>query len=113
MLDGQLEQREIEIEGDSADILSNTVQLMNVMAKAYAEEVPVTVTADRALADARAAAELGRLALVSIAETPREITPASLEPGWSELSTTDQEVQDEPGVLLDRAHHRIKCNLRV
>lgn len=40
-------QREIEIEGDSADILSNTVQLMNVMAKAYAEEVPVTVTADR------------------------------------------------------------------
>ena len=40
-------QREIEIEGDSADILSNTVQLINVMAKAYAEEVPVTVTADR------------------------------------------------------------------
>jgi LPS export ABC transporter protein LptC len=40
-------QREIEIEGDSADILSNDVKLMNVMAKAYAEEVPVTVTADR------------------------------------------------------------------
>lgn len=40
-------QREIEIEGDSADILSSTVQLINVMAKAYAEEVPVTVTADR------------------------------------------------------------------
>ena len=40
-------QKEIEIEGDSADILTNTVQLMNVMAKAYAEEVPVTVTADR------------------------------------------------------------------
>lgn len=39
-------QREIEIEGDSADILSNNVKLMNVMAKAYAEEVPVTVTAD-------------------------------------------------------------------
>ncbi|HNX68007.1 MAG TPA: LPS export ABC transporter periplasmic protein LptC [Candidatus Omnitrophota bacterium] len=40
-------QKEIEIEGDSADILTNTVQLMNVMAKAYAEEVPVTVTADK------------------------------------------------------------------
>lgn len=40
-------QKEIEIEGDSADILSNTVQLMNVMAKAYAEEQPVTVTADK------------------------------------------------------------------
>ncbi|HOW58480.1 MAG TPA: LPS export ABC transporter periplasmic protein LptC [Candidatus Omnitrophota bacterium] len=40
-------QKEIEIEGDSADILSNDVKLMNVMAKAYAEEKPVTVTADR------------------------------------------------------------------
>jgi len=39
-------QKEIEIEGDSADIMAETVQLMNVMAKAYAEEVPVTVTAD-------------------------------------------------------------------
>ncbi len=44
-------QKEIEIEGDSADILANTVQLMNVMAKAYAEEVPVTVTADRGAYD--------------------------------------------------------------
>lgn len=44
-------QREIEIEGDSADILSDNVQLMNVMAKAYAEEVPVTVTADRGAYD--------------------------------------------------------------
>ena len=40
-------QRQMEIEGDSADILSDNVKLMNVMAKAYAEEVPVTVTADR------------------------------------------------------------------
>ncbi len=40
-------QRQLEIEGDSADILSDNVKLMNVMAKAYAEEVPVTVTADR------------------------------------------------------------------
>ncbi len=40
-------QKEIEIEGDSADIMADTVHLMNVMAKAYAEEVPVTVTADK------------------------------------------------------------------
>ncbi|MBI3306409.1 MAG: LPS export ABC transporter periplasmic protein LptC [Candidatus Omnitrophica bacterium] len=39
--------KEIEIEGDSADILTQTVDLMNVVAKAYAEEVPVTITADR------------------------------------------------------------------
>ncbi len=42
----QTGEKEIEIEGDSADILSRTVQLMNVVAKAYAEEVPVTITAD-------------------------------------------------------------------
>lgn len=40
-------EKEIEIEGESADILSQTVSLLNVMAKAYAEEVPVTITSDR------------------------------------------------------------------
>ncbi len=39
-------EKEIEIEGDSANILSKTVNLMNVVAKAYAEETPVTITAD-------------------------------------------------------------------
>jgi len=39
--------KEIEIEGDSANILAETVDLLNVVAKAYAEETPVTITADR------------------------------------------------------------------
>lgn len=39
-------QKELEIEGDSADILSKNVELINVIAKAYAEESPVTITAD-------------------------------------------------------------------
>ncbi len=39
-------EKEIEIEGDSADLLAKTVDLMNVVAKAYAEETPVTITAD-------------------------------------------------------------------
>lgn len=39
-------EKEIEIEGDSANILTQTVLLMNVVAKAYAEETPVTITAD-------------------------------------------------------------------
>ncbi|MDP3921594.1 MAG: LPS export ABC transporter periplasmic protein LptC [Candidatus Omnitrophota bacterium] len=39
--------KEIEIEGDSADIFAKTVDLMNVVAKAYAEEMPVTLTSDR------------------------------------------------------------------
>lgn len=40
-------QKELEIEGDSADILTQNVELMNVIAKAYAEESPVTITADQ------------------------------------------------------------------
>ncbi len=40
-------EKEIEIEGDSANILAQTVNLINVVAKAYAEETPVTITADR------------------------------------------------------------------
>ena len=39
-------EKEIEIEGQSANILARTVELMNVVAKAYAEETPVTITAD-------------------------------------------------------------------
>ncbi len=39
-------EKQIEIEGDSANILDQTVVLMNVVAKAYAEESPVTITAD-------------------------------------------------------------------
>ncbi len=39
-------QKELEIEGDSANIFSQDVQLLNVIAKAYAEENPVTITAN-------------------------------------------------------------------
>jgi LPS export ABC transporter protein LptC len=42
-------ERELEIEGDSADILARKVKLINVIAKAYAEESPVTITADRGM----------------------------------------------------------------
>lgn len=38
--------KEIEIEGDSADVFTRNVVLKNVIAKAYAEESPVTITAD-------------------------------------------------------------------
>ncbi|MBI4358828.1 MAG: LPS export ABC transporter periplasmic protein LptC [Candidatus Omnitrophica bacterium] len=43
--------KELEIEGDSADILSQNVGLINVIAKAYAEESPVTITADQGSID--------------------------------------------------------------
>ncbi len=44
-------ERELDISGDSADIFSRNVALINVIAKAYAEESPVTVTADQGTFD--------------------------------------------------------------
>ncbi|OGW87015.1 MAG: LPS export ABC transporter periplasmic protein LptC [Omnitrophica bacterium RIFCSPHIGHO2_02_FULL_46_11] len=44
-------EKELEIEGDSADIFSQNVALINVIAKAYAEESPVTITADQGSID--------------------------------------------------------------
>lgn len=44
-------ERQLEIEGDSANILGHEVQLMNVIAKAYAEETPVVITADHGTFD--------------------------------------------------------------
>ncbi len=44
---GNAGEKEIEIEGASANILAKSVELINVVAKAYAEETPVTITADR------------------------------------------------------------------
>lgn len=43
--------KEIEIEGDTADVFSKIVLLRNVIAKAYAEESPVTITADEGTVD--------------------------------------------------------------
>jgi LPS export ABC transporter protein LptC len=43
--------KEVEIEGDSADVFARSVVLKNVIAKAYAEESPVTITADQGTVD--------------------------------------------------------------
>lgn len=44
---GRSGEKEMEIEGASANILEKSVELINVVAKAYAEETPVTITADQ------------------------------------------------------------------
>ena len=44
-------EKEIEIEGDTADVFARSVLLRNVIAKAYAEETPVTITADEGTVD--------------------------------------------------------------
>lgn len=47
-------EKEIEIEGDTANILEQIVLLSNVVAKAYAEEVAITITADKGKYDKKA-----------------------------------------------------------
>lgn len=44
-------EKELEIEGDSANIFTRNIDLSNVIARAYAEESPVTVTADGGVFD--------------------------------------------------------------
>ena len=39
-------EKELEIEGDSADIFTNDIALKNVIAKAYADDAPITITSD-------------------------------------------------------------------
>lgn len=40
-------EKEIEIEGDSANLMDEVVLLSNVIAKAYAEDVAITITSDK------------------------------------------------------------------
>ncbi|MBI4387722.1 MAG: LPS export ABC transporter periplasmic protein LptC [Candidatus Omnitrophica bacterium] len=43
--------KELEIEGDSADILAKNILFTNVLAKAFAEDSPITITADSGVFD--------------------------------------------------------------
>jgi len=43
--------KELEIEGDSANILSSDIILKNVIARTYAQETPITITADDGVFD--------------------------------------------------------------
>ena len=43
--------RELEIEGDSANIFSKNIFFNNVLAKAFAEDSPITITADNGVFD--------------------------------------------------------------
>lgn len=43
--------KEMEIEGETADILSENVFLYNVLSKAYTDDAPVTITADQGIFD--------------------------------------------------------------
>lgn len=86
--------KEIEIEGDSADIFAKTVNLLNVVAKAYAQEVPVTITADKGSYDkARNKVHLNENVIATTEDGTRLLTEElDIHPSDSRMET---EVQAE------------------
>lgn len=82
-------ERELEIEGDTADILAEQVKLMNVIAKAYAEESPVTITADRGTFDKDTGDVLLRENVVATTEDGARLITEELviHPEESEMET--------------------------
>ena len=86
--------KQIEIEGDSADILSQTVELLNVVAKAYAEETPVTITADKGSYDKNANAVNLRKNVVATTENGTRLLTEELQI-YPEKKMVETEVQAE------------------
>ncbi|MBI4373081.1 MAG: LPS export ABC transporter periplasmic protein LptC [Candidatus Omnitrophica bacterium] len=93
--------KELEIEGDSADIFSKNVGLMNVIAKAYAEESPVTITADQGSLDRSTSEILLNRNVVATTENGTRLMTEQLE-----INPTDKrmESQTETKVKKDNIH---------
>ncbi len=85
-------QRELEIEGDSADIFSSVVNLSNVIAKAHAEESPVTITADSGVFDKATSKVHLRKNVVATTDTGARLLSPSLDidPPAKTLETEDE-----------------------
>jgi len=84
--------KELEIAGDSADILSQNVDLLNVIAKAYAEESPVTITADRGKFDRGTNNVLLKDNVVATTETGTRLLTNHLDIYPSEKSMQNNDV---------------------
>jgi len=84
--------KELEIEGDSANILARTVALNNVIAKAYADDKPVTITADEGMFDkASNTVHLQKNVVATTQEGARLLTPSlNIHPSEKSLDTLDQ-----------------------
>ena len=84
--------KEIEIEGDSADVFTKNVILKNVIAKAYAEESPVTITADRGNIDKTTSKVRLEKNVVAITENGTRLLTETLDilPGKKSLETRAQ-----------------------
>ena len=96
-------EKEIEIEGDSADILATTVELSNVVAKAYAEEVPVTMTADKGNYDkARNKVHLKQNVVATTADGTRLLTEEL------DIHPTEKVMETQVGVQVKKDNINIE-----
>ncbi|MBI4398764.1 MAG: LPS export ABC transporter periplasmic protein LptC [Candidatus Omnitrophica bacterium] len=86
--------KELVIDGDSADIFSKTVVLSNVIAKAYADEQPVTVTADNGTFDKASGRVHLRDNVVATTENGAKLITESLDifPSQKTIATEDQAI---------------------
>ena len=84
--------KELEIEGDTANILSKIVSLNNVIAKAYADDNPVTVTADQGVFDkSTSTVHLANNVVATTQEGARLITnKLDIHPSEKSLDTEDK-----------------------
>jgi len=90
--------RELEIEADSADIFSSVINLTNVIAKAYAAESPVTITADRGVFDKSTSQVHLKTNVVATTDSGARLISSALtiDPLTKTLET-DQEAQVKKG----------------
>ncbi len=84
--------KELEIEGDTANILAKIVALNNVIAKAYADDNPVTVTADQGIFDkSTSTVHLANNVVATTQEGARLITnKLDIHPSEKSLDTEDK-----------------------
>jgi LPS export ABC transporter protein LptC len=84
--------KELEIEGDTGNILARTVSLDNVIAKAYADETPVTITADQGVFDKSTnTAHLQRNVVATTQEGGRLLSDSlNIHPAEKSLDTKDK-----------------------
>lgn len=94
-------EKELEIEGDSADIFSQNVGLLNVIAKAYAEESPVTITADQGSLDRSTSEILLNRNVVATTENGTRLMTEQLE-----INPSDKrmETEAETKIKKDNIH---------
>ncbi len=106
--------RELEIEGDSADIFSKIVSLTNVIAKAYADDKPITITADNGIFDKSTSYIHLTKNVVATSEEGTTLRSDSLDIDTNNkiLSTDDRALVEKDNIKLEGKGARGDSNLK-